>query len=150
MPTRGTRPHLPRALTVALTVVSALVLSPALGVAVAACVVGLHGYGWGLALGLVTTVATLVALPGGWWSRFPFGLGWAATVVVLSVARAEGDYLVASDVSGYVLLLAVPCVAVAGAVGIRGRSGAAPGSTPQPAPRAASGTVGVADDSGRG
>lgn len=90
-----------------------------LGAGVAAATVGLHGYGWGLALGLAAHAATLIALPGGWWARLPYALAWSVAVVVLGVERAEGDYLVASDVAGYLLLLAVPVTVVAGVVGLR-------------------------------
>ena len=105
----------------ALLVVPCLVL----GIGVALCTVLLHGYAWGLALGLAATVATLVALPGGWWARLPFALGWTALLAFVTPARAEGDYLVASDVSGYVLLLAGIVVLAAGFVGIRPHRSAA-------------------------
>ena len=90
-----------------------------LGVFVGVCVVAVHSTAWGLVLGLATTAATLVALPAGAPTRLPFGLAWGAIVVWLSVARPEGDYLVASDAAGYVVLIAVPVVVVASALGIR-------------------------------
>jgi hypothetical protein len=105
----------------ALLVVPCLVL----GIGVALCTVLLHGYAWGLALGLAATVTTLVALPGGWWARLPFALGWTALLAFVTPARPEGDYLVASDVDGYLLLLAGILVLAAGFVGIRPRRPAA-------------------------
>ncbi|MEQ6902527.1 DUF6113 family protein [Nocardioides sp. YIM 152588] len=103
-----------------------------LGAAVGTCTVLLHDYWWGMVLGLAATAATLVALPGGW-GRVPFGAAWSVVVVVLSLSRPEGDFLVSADVAGYLLLLGVPVVLVAGLVGVRGRatgpdhSGAGPG-----------------------
>ncbi|TIC86301.1 hypothetical protein E8D34_11535 [Nocardioides sp. GY 10113] len=91
-----------------------------LGVGVAVCTVLLHSYWWGMALGLAATAATLVALPGGW-GRAPFGAAWAVVTFVLSMSRAEGDFLVSGDLSGYLLLAAVPAVLVAGLVGLRRR-----------------------------
>lgn len=85
----------------------------------ALCTVALHQWGWGLALGLAAAAATIVALPGGWWGRFPFALGWAAGVAVLTPQRPEGDFLIASDVSGYVVLAAAVVVLLAGFVSLR-------------------------------
>lgn len=78
----------------------------------------LHGYVWGLALGVVTTAALLVALPGGWWLRLSFALGWCLTVMGLSFKRPEGDLLVAADVRGYLLLGAGVAVLMGGVVGL--------------------------------
>ena len=105
----------------ALLVVPCLVL----GFGVALCTVLLHGYAWGLALGLAATAATLVALPGGWWARLPFALGWTALLAVVTPQRPEGDYLVAADAKGYALLVAGIVVLAAGFVGIRPRRPAA-------------------------
>lgn len=99
-----------RVLTAALTVL--------LGVAVALPAVLLHGYWWGLALGLVTTASVLVALPGGW-ARLPFGLTWTALVVLGSVRRPEGDYLVGGDLRGYLLLGSCVPVLLGAIVGLR-------------------------------
>jgi hypothetical protein len=63
----------------------------------------LHQLGWGLALGLAAALATTLALPRGW-ARVAFVLGWAATVGRATVPRAEGDYLVPGNSSGYLLL----------------------------------------------
>ena len=89
-----------------------------LGAWVSLCVVLLHDYWWGLALGLSATVATLVALPGGWWARLPFALGWAALLVVTAPERPEGDYLVSGDRNGYLLLGAGIAVFGAGFTGL--------------------------------
>jgi len=82
------------------------------------CTVALHGYAWGLLLGLATVTACLVALPGGWWARLPFAVGWSAVVALASGQRREGDYLVASDVHGYLLLAAAVVVFVCGLLGL--------------------------------
>lgn len=103
-----------------------------LGGGVAVCTVLLHGYPWGLLLGLAATAAVLVALPGGWWSRLPFALGWVAALVVLTLERSEGDYLVASDTSGYAVLVAGAVVLGAGFVGLLPRRDQAPDAERRP------------------
>ncbi len=95
------------------------VLALLAGAVVGCCVVFLHDYWWGLLLGLVTTVVLLVVLPGGWWRRLPFALGWSAVVLLLSGERPEGDVLVRSSVSGYVLLGTGVGVLLGGVVGLR-------------------------------
>ena len=66
--------------------------------------VALHGLWWGLLLGIAATAVTTYALPAGWWGRLAFVVGWDAMVAWLLVPRAEGDYLISSDPSGYVVL----------------------------------------------
>lgn len=88
------------------------------GAAVSTCAVLLHGYAWGLVLGVVTTFALLVALPPGWWSRLAFAIGWVVVLWRATTERPEGDYLVSSDASGYLLLLAGMVVLVGGFVGL--------------------------------
>jgi hypothetical protein len=93
------------------------------GMAVSTCAVLLHDYAWGLALGVVTTFALLVALPPGWWARSTFAVGWLVVLWQATTERPEGDYLVSSDASGYALLVAGMVVLAAGFVGLvrRGR-----------------------------
>lgn len=74
------------------------------GVLVGALSTVVHGLGIGLALSLVATLASLLALPPGWWARLPFAGGWLGVVFYFSNPRPEGDYLVASDAFGYTLL----------------------------------------------
>lgn len=93
-----------------------------LGVATAAASVVLHGYWWGLLLGLSATIATIVALRRGWWCRLTFAVVWSLTVFGLSTTRPEGDYLVASDLAGYLLLGSTGLVLIAGMAGLRRRS----------------------------
>ncbi|TNM37317.1 hypothetical protein FHP29_15855 [Nocardioides albidus] len=90
----------------------------ALGAGVGLCAVLLHGYGWGLGLGIAATAATLVALPGGWRTRLAFALGWTALLGVASFQRPEGDYLIAGDASGYLLLATGAVVLGCGFVGL--------------------------------
>ncbi len=89
------------------------------GGVVGACVLFLHGYWWGLLLGLAATIACLVAVPGGWWRRLPFAVGWGVAVLGLSSERPEGDFLVASDTPGYLLLGSAVVVLLGGIVGLR-------------------------------
>ncbi|GAB3851230.1 hypothetical protein GCM10028801_00360 [Nocardioides maradonensis] len=96
-----------------------------LGGAVSLFTVALHGYPWGLALGLMTTAATMVALPGGW-ARMPFALGWSALVVYASQVRPEGDFVIAQDVAGWAVLVAAVVVLIAGMIGARKRSPVVP------------------------
>lgn len=105
---RGTRP-------------SVAVLLLLLGAAVGVASVLLHARWWGMAAGLGATAAWLVALPGGWWLRPPFALGWVGAVLVLAPERPEGDYLVAGDAAGWVLLGAGVVVLMAGVLGVRRR-----------------------------
>lgn len=96
-----------------------------LGAAVGLATVLLHGYGWGLGLGIAATAATLVALPGGWWRRLAFALGWTAILGVATAQRPEGDYVISSDASGYLLLATGAVVLGAGFVGLVSRPAAA-------------------------
>ncbi|HJQ04809.1 MAG TPA: hypothetical protein VJ872_05165 [Nocardioides sp.] len=91
-----------------------------LGGAVSLFTVALHGYAWGLVLGLVTTAATLVALPGGW-ARAPFALGWSMLVLYAMQVRPEGDFVVAKDLSGWTLFGAAVVVLILGMIGARRR-----------------------------
>ena len=101
-----------------------------LGVAVSLCTVALHGYWWGLALALLATAATLVALPGGW-ARLPFGLGWAALVGYASTSRPEGDVVITRDAAGWVLEVAAVVVVIVGMVGARRHSPPVPAAPPE-------------------
>lgn len=96
-----------------------------LGGAVSLFTVALHGYPWGLVLGLVTTAVTLVALPGGW-ARMPFAVGWSALVVYASQVRPEGDFVLAQDFAGWTVLVAALVVVIAGMIGARKRSPVVP------------------------
>lgn len=76
----------------------------AAGAGTALVTVLLHQLWWGLVLGAAATLAVLVAVGRGWWTRLPFGLGWVAFVAWVVPARPEGDYVVSSDPAGYTLL----------------------------------------------
>lgn len=102
----------------ALRLVVALALLPA-GVVVAVAAAAVHALWWGLPLGVATTVAVLWALPDRWWGRLPFGLAWAATVVVLADLRPEGDLVIRSNTAGYVLLATALGALVAGVLSLR-------------------------------
>ena len=81
------------------------VLLLALGLLVGALSALVHGLLLGLVLVVMATGATAYALPGGWSTRLPFGLGWLAAVYYASRPRPAGGYLVASDARGYTLLV---------------------------------------------
>jgi len=59
---------------------------------------------WGLPLALVASVAGLLALPPGWWSRPPAAAGWSLAVVLGLSGRPEGDYVLEATVAGYAVL----------------------------------------------
>lgn len=65
----------------------------------------LHTTGWGLALGVLATATTWVAL-GAWhpMARIGFTVGWWVPVGRGALPKAEGDYLLAADLWGYLLL----------------------------------------------
>jgi hypothetical protein len=76
----------------------------------------LHPLWWGFSLSVVATLAALLALPRGWLTRLPFGVGFVALVAWMAPQRDEGDFVVSSDLLGYALLgfsLVVLVVAVA-------------------------------------
>lgn len=95
----------------------------ALGGVASICTVVLQPHGWGLALGVGATLAGAWALPDRWWGRLPFGLGWAATVVMIIGGRAEGDYVLASDTPGYLVLAVAVIVLVLGVLSLRPHRG---------------------------
>jgi hypothetical protein len=76
----------------------------AVGAATGIATVALHELWWGLALAVVATVVTVLALPPGWCSRLAFVLGWDLMVGWLSFTRPEGDYLISQDLPGYAVL----------------------------------------------
>jgi hypothetical protein len=102
---------MPRALRLAMAP-----LLVALGAVNGLAAVAVHARLWGLVWGLAATVAVLVALPRGWWSRLAFALGWAALVGYAATTRPEGDYVIAADGSGYALLVVAPVLVVAALV----------------------------------
>ena len=92
--------------------VAAALLLLAVGFATALATVAVHdSWGW-LLLGLGATGLALHALGPGWHTRLPFGLGWAALVLVVAPTRAEGDYVLSSDPSGYAVLAVAVAVLV--------------------------------------
>ncbi|KAA1418990.1 hypothetical protein F0U44_11025 [Nocardioides humilatus] len=96
------------------------------GALAATATVLLHSYAWGLALGVATAVALLAAIPGGWWRRLPFAVGWCLTVIYFTSERPEGDLLIQADLEGYLLLggaVVVLCGGVVGLVDRRASSG---------------------------
>lgn len=74
------------------------------GVVVGAASVLTHGRTPGLVLAVVASLAALAALPPGW-CRLAFALGWDGVLGYVLLPQPAGDYLVSSDVRGYVLLV---------------------------------------------
>jgi len=113
-----------------------------LGGVVGLCAAALSSLWWGLLLGVSATVALAVAAPAGWASRVPLALGWAVVVLRLSLRRPEGDYVVGSDVGGYVVLALGLALVVAALVTVPmrgahqpvGRTEGAQESAPAPPP----------------
>ena len=102
-----------------------------LGLVVGLSSVALHSYWWGLVLAVAATSTAAYALPAGWWARMPFAVGWVAIVGYLALPRDEGDYAIADDVQGYVLLGFAVALLVASMVTlqpIRGRNTTLPPS----------------------
>ncbi|NYD42831.1 hypothetical protein [Nocardioides panaciterrulae] len=87
-----------------LTRVAVAVALLALGAGTAVASVAVHELGWALPLAVAATLLTLVALPAGWWTRLPFALGWTCLVAWVVGPRPEGDYVISSDVQGYVVV----------------------------------------------
>lgn len=100
------RPRRP-ALLRAGVVLGALLLGLATGLAA----VLVHDRALGLLLGMAATGATLAAVPGGA-RRLGFVAGWVAVLGYAVVPRPEGDYLVAADLEGYLLLAVAPVLVV--------------------------------------
>ena len=105
-----------------------------LGAVSAVAVVALHGLWWGLALATGAVLATLVALAPGWSTRLSYAVGFCLVVARLSVARAEGDFMVAGDPRGYLVLLLTLVVGVAAVVTLPrpGRGGPTGGARLEP------------------
>jgi hypothetical protein len=74
------------------------------GAATGLCTVVLHEIWWGFAIAAGVTVVALVGIGGGWLTRLPFAVGWVAVAAGLLPQRPEGDYLVASNPPGYLLM----------------------------------------------
>lgn len=101
-----------------------------LGGVTAVLAVAVHDRWWGLALGVAASVAVAAALPAGWWRRLPFTAGWSLAVGWLAVPRADGGYVIAADLPGYVLLavaVALPLVGLLTLPGGRRVRGREPG-----------------------
>ena len=81
-----------------------------------------HGHWWGLALTWLTGCALLRALPGSWWGRPVFVLGWVVVLAGVLLPRPEGDFLVASTPQGYLLLASAVVFVPVAAVGLSNSS----------------------------
>ena len=86
------------------------------GFAVAVAATLVHQHWWGLVLAAATGLGGVLALPARWWTRLSYAAGWAGTVGWLTLPRTEGDYLIPSDESGYLLLILALVVLMAALV----------------------------------
>jgi hypothetical protein len=73
------------------------------GFVVAVAAVAVHVRWWGLLLAVVAGVAGILALPPGL-RRVAYVAGWLVAVGLAAVPRGEGDYAIAGDLPGYLLL----------------------------------------------
>ena len=115
-----------------------LVLVPLLlllGAASGVAAVAVHGWWWGFALAAAAVLATLVALPPGWSTRLPYAVGFGLVVGRLAVARAEGDFMVAGDLRGYLVLLLTLVVGVVAVATLPRPGGRRRPGEPVPNPR---------------
>lgn len=99
--------------------VGLVVLLALAGAATALAGVLLHARWWGLALAVVVTLYAACSLPGAWWARLPFVLGWVVLTMVVLSGRPEGDFLVASTLQGYLFLGTGAVLAFVAAMGLR-------------------------------
>lgn len=81
----------------------------------------LHGHAWGLGLAWAAGAAALWALPRTWWGRPVFAFGWLVVLLVVLFPRPEGDFLIADDLSGYLLLASGVVFTVVAVLGVRPR-----------------------------
>ena len=63
-----------------------------------------HRDWYGLLLAVGVAVAVPLALPGAWWGRAAFGIGWVLAVLTTLVPPAGGGFLVVGDLLGYAML----------------------------------------------
>lgn len=73
-----------------------------LGLATGLAAVWVSGWGWGLALSAVATLATLWWARPGW--RLLYGAGWLVPAAFFTLARPEGDFVVESAPRGWCFL----------------------------------------------
>lgn len=97
------------------------ILAFAVGAITSLAVVALHQSWWWLALAVAGTCAASLAPPDGAWLRIPFALGWLCVVVAAVLGKPEGDFVLASDPRGYVVLVGGLAVLVGAAVTSRTR-----------------------------
>ena len=84
----------------------------AVGAVSGVAAVALHSRWWGLGLAAVAVAATLVAVGAGWSTRLSFAAGFGLVVLRLAITRPEGDYVVAANPQGYLMLLLMLVVVV--------------------------------------
>ncbi|WP_109509329.1 hypothetical protein [Nocardioides speluncae] len=86
------------------------------GAATALATVALHARWWWLVYAMLTTGVVLAVLPARWWARVAFAVGWLLMVGYAVLGRPEGDWAIASDLSGYVVLVAALVFTLAAAL----------------------------------
>jgi len=73
------------------------------GFVIGVAAVAVHARWWGLTLAAGAALAGVLALRPGL-QRVAYAAGWIVATALAVVPRPEGDYAVASDVSGYLFL----------------------------------------------
>ncbi|MFC6152621.1 hypothetical protein [Nocardioides yefusunii] len=83
-----------------------------------------HADWWGTALTWAVLATVLRASSSRWWGRPAFAGAWSLVIVWSLFPRAEGDFLVADTVAGWLLMATVPVALVVAFAGVlRGSRG---------------------------
>lgn len=112
--------------------VAAALVAALLGAACVFAALFVHRSWWGCLLVWAVALVVQAALSPHWYGRAAFASGWVGLLSLGLQTRPEGDYLVAADVWGYLLLATVPVLLVGAVVGAFGGRGAARQRPPSP------------------
>lgn len=74
------------------------------GLVTGLCATALHNTWWGFGLAVIGTFALILAVPGGRLGGPLAALGWLTAVVLALVGRPEGDFAIAANLRGQLLL----------------------------------------------